>query len=588
MASDWKDLGSIAPGGTVFAFVRDGRGRVWLGTGAGLFVRESDRWQPLQHGQPLPALTALAASGATVFVGGARGELLYTRDGGRQWYQGRQDQASTMITSIAPSPDFERDGVALAGTAGAGILRTADGGRTWALCNFGLQDFAVTTLATAPTWGRREIAFAVTEHGLYRSPNGGRAWKRSDSGLEDITVQSLAFSPRFTTDATIFAGTEAHGLYRSVDGGRMWTPWEQGLERAETFAAINTLWLAPDSTLLLLGMADGRIFRSADGGATWNAAASHAPILALGNDGGTLYAGQLSEGLLSSNNGGVTWGMESLQAHSFTRMYANAGNDLYAFGMQEALYHLPGSESQGDHAWAICAPPDASAVITLAVSKPALFVGTTTGLWRRTRNDWELLLADETVTAISLDADFADSGVIWVGGQSGRLYRSGNEGRTWDALAAPQPGLPILAVGTHKGLALAATPGGQGRVIIWLWHAASGKWKPWHQATGVPRVEFRLTAALIWATVGDTLWVAGPAGWQVRHVAPSVILRYLATTDQAHYLLTNDALLVSNDGARFAPVQLPIEGPLLQDIALGHDGLWLLTTGGYLWYHRLE
>lgn len=589
MASNWKDLGSIAPGGTVFAIAQDGFGRAWLGTGAGLFVREGNHWRPLRHGQPLPALTALAASGATVFVGGAQGELLYTHDGGRQWYQGRQDQATAMITSIVPSPNFERDGVALAGTAGAGILRTVDGGRSWVLCNFGLQDFAVTALAVAPVWEQREIAFAATEHGLYRSPNGGRAWKRTDAGLEGLAVQALAVSPNSASHITVFAGAETGPLSRSTDSGRTWAPWRQGLDDAGAFAAINTLWAAPDSALLLSGTADGRILRSVDGGATWTAVVEgDAAILSLGNVGDTLYAGQLREGVLASSDNGSTWAAETLDARGFTRLCAGPGNSLYAFGLQEVLHHKFCGEAHDTQPWFISAPPDASNVVALAASKSALFAGTTTGLWRMACDTWEPLLAEETITAIGISADFESSGAILAGGQSGRIYRTGDGGRSWAALVAPQPGMPVLAIGANKALTLAATPGGQGRVVIWLWHAASGKWKAWHQVATTPRVEFRLTDTQVRCVIGDTLWVAGPEGWQALHVAPVPILRYLTFPQRGQYLLTSEALLHSSDGVRFASVPLPLDGALLQDVAPVRDDLILLSTGGRLWRYTVE
>jgi photosystem II stability/assembly factor-like uncharacterized protein len=201
---------------------------------------------------------------------------------------------------MVASPSFARDRVLLAGTAGTGILRSTDGGRNWQLSNFGLHDFSILAVATAPEWGRREVSFAGTAHGLYRTPNGGRAWKKMDLG--DGAFQSLAMA-----DDLALAGTEAQGLLVSNDGGRRW----QAVNLPPRAPAINALWIQPEATpnpVCLAGTDDGRILRSEDGGAHWTQVAEGpAPILCLAQAGQRLYAGLLNEGLLVSEDGGLSW-----------------------------------------------------------------------------------------------------------------------------------------------------------------------------------------------------------------------------------------------------------------------------------------
>ena len=64
--------------------------------------------------------------------------------------------------------------------------------------------------------------FAATPTGLYRSPNGGRAWKSANCGLEGCIVLSIAPSPNFADDGVVLVGTESEGIFRSGDGGFTW------------------------------------------------------------------------------------------------------------------------------------------------------------------------------------------------------------------------------------------------------------------------------------------------------------------------------------------------------------------------------
>jgi photosystem II stability/assembly factor-like uncharacterized protein len=266
----------------------------------GLLRPTAEGWQKLPQDQlPLP-LTALTWAGELLFVGTNSGQIVYSRDSGETWYSAHLRQPVQAVTCFVASPNFERDGVLLAGTAGSGILRSTDGGRNWQLSSFGLHDFTILAVDAAVEWGRREVAFAGTAHGLYRTPNGGRAWKKVDLG--DWTFQSLAM----TSDLAL-AGTEAQGLFVSTDGGRRW----QTVDLPAKAPTINALWLQPEpapGTVCLAGTDDGRILRSEDGGKRWTwVAEGPAPILCITRAGQRLCAGLLNEGLLVSEDGGLSW-----------------------------------------------------------------------------------------------------------------------------------------------------------------------------------------------------------------------------------------------------------------------------------------
>ena len=94
MNNNWQQTGIIAPGGTIFSLAFEPGGRLWLLSGAGIFGQNDNAsgWRPLSQGQPLAQVNALACAGRFLFAGGTQGEIVYSSDGGQQWYQGQVTQ----------------------------------------------------------------------------------------------------------------------------------------------------------------------------------------------------------------------------------------------------------------------------------------------------------------------------------------------------------------------------------------------------------------------------------------------------------------------------------------------------------------
>jgi photosystem II stability/assembly factor-like uncharacterized protein len=158
---------------------------------------------------------------------------------------------------------------------------------------------------------------------LFRSRNAGRAWRESGEGLPNSAVQCVAVSPHFVEDGTVFAGTEDKGLYRSVDGGRTWNPAadpapdEPGALSRET--CINSLYLMPDWAKggAMIAATDGGIISSTDMGASWRVAETGPdyPYVVTRSRSG-LLVGAYDEGVYRSSDGDA-WSTsnENLSAH---------------------------------------------------------------------------------------------------------------------------------------------------------------------------------------------------------------------------------------------------------------------------------
>lgn len=139
----------------------------------------------------------------------------------------------------------------------------------------------VQWIATSPDFANDRLvmaAFAADEYGsgagtLFANRDDGGTWEFVTGLPLTNTARALAFSPDFANDRTIFialsdVGGAHSGIYRSTDGGATWQPSAIGL----TDLAINHLAGSPDfardRTVYAAGAKRG-LFRSTDGGATW-------------------------------------------------------------------------------------------------------------------------------------------------------------------------------------------------------------------------------------------------------------------------------------------------------------------------------
>jgi photosystem II stability/assembly factor-like uncharacterized protein len=249
-------------------------------------LSESDTWKQVLRGLTTRQVNSLSVEDDIVLAGTKEG-IFHSDDKGRTWRIASQGLTEPHIRWLAHHPDGS--GKVLAGTEPAAIFLSRDGGQTWAERPevAELRDENGWYLPYSPEAGCvRDFAFAFDGQGVYaavevggllRSNDAGETWHltkgssgktdEQDEGFIHPDVHSVAVHP-WSPDL-VFAPTGG-GLFRSGDGGETWEHLYDCYCRA--------VWPDPaEASHLILGPADsvdrnGRIERTFDGGATWKKA----------------------------------------------------------------------------------------------------------------------------------------------------------------------------------------------------------------------------------------------------------------------------------------------------------------------------
>lgn len=173
---------------------------------------------------------------------------------------------------------------------GVGAYRSSDMGKTWDF--IGLSEAGqIGRIVTHPADADRVYAAATgnpfganEERGVFRSVNGGREWERVLHISDEVGAVDLAMSPgnaRVLFAAmwrgerkpwTMVSGSEDSGLFRTTDGGDSWERVEGGFPQGLVGKIGVTVSPADsDRVWAIVEAPEGRggIYRSDDGGDTW-------------------------------------------------------------------------------------------------------------------------------------------------------------------------------------------------------------------------------------------------------------------------------------------------------------------------------
>lgn len=230
------------------------------------------------------------------------------------------------------------------GSVGGGLWKSINAGRTWTpvfdatnVASIGAIGVApsnpdVVYVGTGEADMRDSIAFG---NGVYKSTDAGKTWKHL--GLETTKqIGRIIVDPKNPNTVfvaalgNVYAPNTDRGVYRSRDGG---ATWQKVLFKNDDVGAIDlqfdpvdskivyaTLWNVRRPPWFIYAPANGPgggIYKSVDGGSTWNEISSGIPLEGRGHIGisvspsnrNRIYAvvDAKEGGVFSSNDAGATW-----------------------------------------------------------------------------------------------------------------------------------------------------------------------------------------------------------------------------------------------------------------------------------------
>ena len=235
------------------------------------------------------------------YIGATNGGVWKTTDFGRIWTPIFDDQPTGSIGAIAvansnPNVVYVGSGEGLHRpdlSIGDGVYKSTDAGKTWAHLKDLREAQQISEIKVDPT-NENKLFVAVAGHpyaanqerGIYRSTDGGKTFEKvlyvdENTGGADVEIDPtnsnviyacLWESREGAWENARFDGTNG-GIFKSVDGGKTWNKLTKGLPAGIAQAAIA---VAPSNPKRLFAgvrtPTETKLYRSDDAGESWTMA----------------------------------------------------------------------------------------------------------------------------------------------------------------------------------------------------------------------------------------------------------------------------------------------------------------------------
>ena len=272
LAGETSSPVEVLAGRTVTALTVDGSTMWAIVDGSSLWARRSGEWKQRAAIDGPPA-TCLAATSAGLLVGTEQAHLLQladtglaridafeTAEGRDAWYTPWGDPADVRSIAVAA------DGTLHVNVHVGGVARSRDGGKSWAPTVDIEAD--VHQVLAHPT--RAEVVLVAAAEGLGVSRDGGDSWQFATTGLHAHYMRAVAVAGEhvLVSTSTGFQGRRSAIYRKRLEGGTRFERCAEGLPKWFD-DNIDTACLAAAGSLVVLGTADGQVFRSLDAGEHW-------------------------------------------------------------------------------------------------------------------------------------------------------------------------------------------------------------------------------------------------------------------------------------------------------------------------------
>ena len=390
-------------------------------------------WQSMSSGlsgAKVFAMTIDPNATQNLYVASYFGGVYQTTNGGASW------------TPVGLNPDFvyavavdpASSTTLYASTAGDGIYKSSDQATTWERSNSGLIATSITSMLVAP--GSPPVLYAsVFGGGVYKSTDSGESWQVANSGLADKFVNALGMDT--ANPLTLYAATNSSGVYKSNDGGDSWSSSNSGLP---SFSGISEGFLLHYDTKFPMDIIDEGVFEQfrspRNSFPAFSFGGTIQSVLSIAVDSASLYIGTQTDGVFKSLDGGSSWNATGLggvgvfslaidphdPAVLFAGLDGDQGSMMMSFnGGDDWIFRNSGLNDSTVYG-----------VVFDRVTENQLYAATKTGLYSSSDagGQWNLTtLSGQRVYAVSINP--ANPNVLYAGTAAG-LYVTNDKGATWN------------------------------------------------------------------------------------------------------------------------------------------------------------
>ena len=288
----------LATWGTGSFYYSANGGDTWSNRKSGLGGTDTKVWK----------ITMDPRSPGTVYAATLNDGVYRTTNSGINW--SRIALLSYFHTGLVIHPDNSQ--ILFTGTKLTGLWKSTNGGINWANSHTGIQANNIVSALNDPN--NPEVLYvSAYGNGLWKSIDNGITWFGINNGLPDAYISTIVFKPGDPN--VLYAGIRNNGIYSSIDGGANWISRNGGLpsisespikavmlpiydhpismswysesqedfilepteiqtigsERA-TYSTVNTIAISTTNpNIMVIGTAGKGIFRSTNGGGSWQA-----------------------------------------------------------------------------------------------------------------------------------------------------------------------------------------------------------------------------------------------------------------------------------------------------------------------------
>ncbi|MBA3713398.1 MAG: hypothetical protein H0W76_13270 [Pyrinomonadaceae bacterium] len=285
--------------------------RAQNGAGADMKAFERLEWRsigPANMGGRTADVEGVPGNPNIVYAATASGGLWRTDNGGVKWRPIFERENTISIGDIALEPS--NPDVIWVGTGesnvrnsvsfGDGVYKSTDGGKSWQ--HLGLKDTErISRICINPRnpdtvyVGALGHAFGPNEErGVFMTTDGGKTWTKTlyvdaQHGVSDLDIDpsnpNILYAAMWSFERkpwTHRSGSEKGGVFKSIDGGRTWNKLTNGLPKLAGRIGVKIAPSNPNIVYTITESKDGTLYRSDDRGETFKQVSKQANIVSRG------------------------------------------------------------------------------------------------------------------------------------------------------------------------------------------------------------------------------------------------------------------------------------------------------------------